>query len=193
MSRQALCSYEELVEKLNEFCRLHPNGKITLSALARETDVPRYVWRDNKKIKTLIDTLNDTNRASFPKSETIELPSAYDLVNTNYDNKDRLIEVVGDLLNELEKSYQIIKDNENIVQIKKSYEEKIAELNCTIEQKDNTIKVLNKEIDELYLDSKNPLKVKAKGLTGNLIETKVDDKTLVPKDKLNDIMKNIFD
>lgn len=193
MSRQAFCSYEELVEKLNEFCRLHPNGKITLSALARETDVPRYVWRDNKKIKTLIDTLNDTNKASLPKSDTIELPSAYDLVNTNYDNKDRLIEVVGDLLSELEKSYQIIQDSGNILQIKKSYEEKIAELNCMIEQKDATIKSLNEEIDELYLDSKDPLKVKSKGLSGNLIEVKNNDKTLLPKDKLNDVLKNIFD
>lgn len=193
MSRQALCTYEELVNKLNEFCKLYPNGKITLSALERETKIPRYVWRDNKKIKTLIDSLNASNKASLPKSESIELPSAYDLVNNNYENKDRLIEVVGDLLLELEKCYKTIQDSGNITQIKKSYEETIAELNCQIETKNKTIDALNKEIDELYLDSQDALKVKSKGLTGNLIETKIDDKTLLPKDKLNDIMKNIFD
>lgn len=191
--RKALCTYEELVEKLNLFCQLHPNGKITLSALERETNIPRYVWRDNKKIKALIDSLNVSNNATLPKSESIELPSAYDLVTTNYDNKDRLIEVVSDLLNELEKCYQIIKDNGNIQQIQKSYEEKIMELSAIIEENNKKINALNKEIDELYLDSRDPLKVQSKGLNGNFIEAKQDDKTLLPKDKLETIMKNIFD
>ena len=193
MSRQAFCSYEELVQKLNEFCQAHPNGKVTLSALERETNVPRYVWRDNKKIKALIDNLNATNRASLPKSETIELPSAYDLVMTNYDNKEKLIAVVSDLLGELEKCYDLLRNSGNTNQIKRAYAEKIAELNCAIMARDNEIKSLHQEIDELYLDSQDPLKVKAKGLAGNLIEAKADDITLLPKDKLGNIMKNIFD
>ncbi|MCB2362272.1 hypothetical protein [Clostridium estertheticum] len=104
--RPNLYSYDELKKHLLKYASEHIGGSITVAKLERYSNIPRHAWRYNKQIHEDIYELNKKPLIIDDiKVETLNLPSAEELVNQNYNDKKRLIKVVNDLL----ELYQYVK------------------------------------------------------------------------------------
>ncbi|NHC43441.1 hypothetical protein G6549_26695 [Bacillus sp. MM2020_1] len=100
-------TYEELRETLLEYAHKHIGGQIKLADLGRETRFPQYVWKNNKEIRKDIERLNKTpiEVVGLMKEQAF-IVSAEDLVNNNYNNKKKLIDVVQQIINAYETTFE---------------------------------------------------------------------------------------
>lgn len=100
-------TYEELREALLEYAHKHIGGQIRLADLGRETKYPQYVWKNNKVIRKDIEKLNKTpiEVVGLMKEQAF-IPSAEDLVNNNYRNKQALIDAVHHILNAYQSTFE---------------------------------------------------------------------------------------
>lgn len=166
-------SIELLNEKLSEYVNNHPNIKIKFSNLEKFTGIPYHVWRDNIQIRQLIDSLNNPNQIIDTTGLKFELPTAKEIVDNNYPDRAKLEGAISDLLNLTSSLYDKAILGENFESIEQGYKVKIAEIEAThkilLDKANAEIKKLTHEIDCLYLDSRNSLTRKQKGLKDNLI------------------------
>ena len=107
-------SYEELRSVLFEYANKNSGKLITLADLGRETKFLRYVWRNNKQIREDIEKLNQTPIAIVGlMKENVKIPSAEDLVNSNYHNKNILITRIQQVLDAYQTTFeQVLKTTE---------------------------------------------------------------------------------
>ena len=188
--RKAKYPTKLLEEKLIKYTTENPNTKIKFSNLEKYTGIPYHVWRDNKDINDSINKINNPQLIVDTTNMQLELPSADDILEKNYPNKDKLLQAISDLLNLTSSLYEKAIIGEHFEHIKNNYEIKIKELTVRYEKKleeaNKHIDNLNKEIDNLYLDSRNSLTRKEKGLKDNMIDLSEKRKNAVSKD-LKDI------
>lgn len=188
--RKAKYPTKLLEDKLIEYTTENPNTKIKFSNLEKYTGIPYHVWRDNKDINDAINKINNPQLVVDTTNMKLELPSADDILEKNYPNKDKLLQAISDLLNLTSSLYEKAIIGEHFEQIKNKYEIEIKEIIAKYEKKlkeaNNQIDNLTKEIDTLYLDSRNSLTRKQKGLKDNMIELSKKRKKAVSKD-LKDI------
>lgn len=193
--RKPKYSNELLINKINEYVESNPFEKLTIANLVKATGIPRHIWRDNETIQELINSLNNTSCIPKTNNKGLSLPSAEDLVNKHYGNKNKLIQDIQSLLDLVSDLYENATEGAKAKEIKQSYEHKIKELEETIKQKDNLINKLNTEIDQLYLDSENPIKRKELGLKDNLIQINPNNLKALSKDisDIEDEYSGLFD
>lgn len=193
--RKPKYSNELLINEINKFVENNPFEKITVGKLVKTTNIPRHIWRDNITIQELIASLNNTSCILKPTEKELLLPSAKDLVDKHYGNKNKLIQDIQSLLDLVSDLYENATEGAKAKEIKQSYEHKIKELEETIKQKDNIINKLNTEIDQLYLDSENPIKRKELGLKDNLIQINPNNLKALSKDisDIEDEYSGLFD
>lgn len=193
--RKPKYDWETLINALKKFANQNPYKHIKISELARVTGIPRHIWKDNIKIKKVITEINNPPIIVSPENLNYTLPNAQQLVENNYSNKANLIKAVQDCLDVINDLYDKALVGINTEINNKKYIEQIAELKCTINEKDNEIRKLNNEIDLLYLDSESPTKRKSKGIKKNLIELNANNGKSISKN-VNDLKeeyKGLFD
>lgn len=184
--RKAKYKIEILTAALQEYVSKNPNSKIVVTELAKATGIPRHIWKDNKDIKEIINQINQDSLVVNAEKMTLVLPSAEELVNTNYNNKAKLIKAIQNCLDTVRDMYNKTSDTINVDRLKEQYETKIKELEAIIELKDSEINNLNREIDMLYIESEDPLKRTQNGIKSNLIELNKSNIKSLSKD-LEDI------
>lgn len=179
---------ELLFDKLTEYVNTYPNKIIKYSNLDKFSGIPYHVWRDNLEIKSSINKINNPEVVLNTKNMTLELPSADDIM-LHYNNKKKLSQAISDILNLAISLYEKALKGEQFEAIETNYKIQINELKASYEKKlkkaDDEIEKLNKEIDNLYLDSRNSLVRTQIGLRDNMIE--------ISKYKEKQISKNIKD
>lgn len=105
---------------LLKYASENTGGKITVGKLVKYSGLPIQAWRFNDDIKKMIKELNEPQYVIGVDTEelkTIPLPSAEDIVNANYKNKDRLTKVISDLINVYQHTYN------QLFKLRKSEEE----------------------------------------------------------------------
>lgn len=190
---------ETLKEKLNLYVREYPNKQIKFSDLANFTDIPYYVWRDNIEIKELIQKLNNPKVIIDTSNMKFELPSADEILEKNFPNKNKLLSAISDLLNLTSSLYEKAILGEHFKSIEDNYKIKLKEQEVyyknELKKAKLEIEKLNHEIDCLYIDSRNALKRKREGIKDNMIDISLARKKSISKNK-DDIMKefeSLFD
>lgn len=190
---------ETLKEKLNLYISRNPNKTIKFSDLAKFTDIPYYVWRDNIEIKEIIHKLNNPKVILDTSNMKFELPSADEILEKNFPNKSKLLYAISDLLNLTSSLYEKAILGEHFKSIEDNYKIKLKEQKVFYENElkkaNNEIKKPNHEIDCLYIDSRNTLKRNREGLKDNMIEISSTRKKSISKN-IHDIEKefeSLFD
>lgn len=193
--RKPKYSNDFLIQEINTYIENNPFERLTVANLVKTTGIPRHIWRDNRVIQELITSLNNTSCIPKPKDKELILPSASDLVDKHYGNKNKLVQDIQSLLDLVSDLYENATAGAKFKEIKQNHEHKIKELEETIKQKDVLISKLNTEIDQLYLYSENPIKRKELGLKDNLIQINPNNLKALSKDisDIEDEYSGLFD
>ncbi len=161
---------EMLMEKLNEYIDNNPYIEIKLSSLADASNVPAHVWRDNSKLREVIDKVNKNPIVIQTSRREVTFPSAEDLIEANWNNKKKLTSAIQTFLDVLNDVY----DKSRLYDTFKIKEEKLVEeINrqkseiTKLKSKNND---LRQEIDGLYLNSLSKKKREELGIVDNLID-----------------------
>lgn len=143
---------EELKKLLYKFVADKSPAKITYKMLVDYTNIPIQAWRFNENIKNEITAINKriadiqflTNTSDI--NELVTIPSAEDIVNTNYSNKNKLIKVFQDLLDvyEYAMNKSIAYDNLELENQK---------LKHTIKSLESDLEFYKHEIKKMTIDS----------------------------------------
>ena len=159
-----------LISLIEKYQLKHPEKKITLKDLERETGVSYNIWKQNKNIRFIINEINSPPIFTSDNGLRYTLPNAKQLVNTHYSNKTKLInaihssfEVINDLYDYANIGFQATKRENELKQ-------RIVELESMITEKNRIIEKLNNEIDVLFIQSGSELKRNRLGIRSNLIE-----------------------
>ncbi|OPF52404.1 hypothetical protein BH721_03885 [Clostridium baratii] len=158
VGRPSKYPYEMLKDILLKYASENVGGEITISKLVKYSELPIQAWRFNKKIKEDIARLNQSKIISLNGTINGTLPSADDLVNMNYKNKDRLIKAVSDLIEIYQYAF-----SENL-KFKKALEKNALLLDEIGKLKTENTK-LKKERDG-YLDEIKKIAVKSQSSIG---------------------------
>lgn len=187
-----------LYTKLIEYSQKHPNTIIKYSALEKHFGIPRHIWRDNEEIKSVIHKTNNPQIITDTQNMIFELPTTDDIM-MYFGNKKKMEKSISDLLSFSQSLYEKALKGENFEKLESHYKIQINELTATYENKLSIaykeIEKLNKEIDELYLDSRNSLIRRKQGLKDNMIDISKHRTKEISKD-MQDIQKefkSLFD
>lgn len=142
----------ELKKLLYKFVAEKSPVKITYKALVEYTGIPIQAWRFNENIKNEIAVINKrianiqfiSNTAEINELATI--PSAEDLVNTNYGNKKKLIKVFQDLLDVYEYALNKSMAYDNL-------ELENQKLKHTIKSLEDNLEFYKNEVKKMTIDS----------------------------------------
>lgn len=178
---------EELLLELKKFRAKHPNQKIRIADLARETDIPNHIWK--YRLKDYIKNLNEnTVEVKIQKTESFDLPSAQDMVENCMGNPD-LMEQNLDMLLDIISTLQSYKDvASTISDIKKEYESKIEQLEIKNNSNEKEILTLNRIVNKYILDSSSKTQRKQQGIKNNVIQFHRDNMEQL-NDMYNDLLK----
>ena len=183
--RKPIYTDQELLRILNKYIDQNPNKKITIADLERKTGVSYNIWKFNKKIRVVIDELNNPPIISPQDGFRFTLPNAKQLVDNYYNNKPKLIKAIQDCLDVIEDLYDYANIGFNAQKKEEENKKETSRLEALIKKKDEEIKKLNNEIDQLYLASSSPSERRNRKLKDNLIE-------LTPE-RIKSISKDIKD
>ena len=95
---------EDLLEALNNYVAEKAPLKVTITELEKHTAYPIQAWRFNSEIKAEIDKINkklsDFSKLSGGVDDVnlLTIANAEDIVQTNYHNKEKLIESIQNLI-----------------------------------------------------------------------------------------------
>lgn len=166
--RPADYTREDLLNMLLKYAEKHPNQTVRLFELEAETGIKRHIWSYN--VKDEIDKINkEVQRVKIAKTG-IDLPSVEQILLSCKNNEKMLrvqIQTLIDLVQDMSKYQDAAKA---IKVMKTDYENKIAELECSIKEKDKKIDELYTQINKLIIDSENPNRCREQGIKSNLIE-----------------------
>lgn len=178
---------EELLLELKKFRVAHPNQKIRIVDLERETDIPAHIWK--YRLKNYIKDLNDkTIDARVPKTESFDLPSAHNMTENCMGNPD-LMEQNFDMLLDIISTLQSYKDAASIIaDIKKEYEHRIEQLEIENKENEKRIEALNTIINKYILDSSSKTQRKQQRIKNNVIQLHRDNMEQL-NDMYNDLLK----
>jgi hypothetical protein len=168
--RKAKYSTELLLKKLDEYLLKFPQKTVKLSEISKFTNIPRHIWRDNTKAKEIIEKINNMEIMVDTTKLQFILPSAEEIVNKCVNNKEKLLASISELLDLASSLYDKAIKVDMIDDIVAQYKDKLQEKEYEIINLKKEIMKLNKEIDNLYLDSRDYVKRSNLGIRENLIE-----------------------
>lgn len=139
---------EDLLEALNNYVAEKAPLKVTITELEKHTAYPIQAWRFNSEIKSEIDKINkklsDFSKLSGGVDDVnlLTIANAEDIVQTNYHNKEKLIESIQNLIDmyqlNLKKCLKLErleceledlkKENENLKRSVQFYENKLNQM-----------------------------------------------------------------
>lgn len=166
--RPADYTREDLLNMLLKYAEKHPNQTVRLFELEAETGIKRHIWSYN--VKDEIDKINkEVQRVKIAKTG-IDLPSVEQILLSCKNNEKMLrvqIQTLIDLVQDMSKYQDAAKA---IKVMKTDYENKIAELECSIKEKDKKIDELYTQINKLVINSENLNRCREQGIKSNVIE-----------------------
>lgn len=167
--RPVIYTNEELLLELKKFREKHPNQKIKMSDLDRETGIPAHIWK--YRLRDYIREINQqTNEENIPKSNNFSLPSAHDMAINCMNNPD-LMESNFEMLLDIINTLQSYKDAATTIQnIRNEYENKIHQLEVEKKELEKRIDNLNLITNKYILDSASLQKRKQQGIKNNVIQ-----------------------
>lgn len=139
---------EDLMEALNNYVAEKAPLKVTITELEKHTAYPIQAWRFNSEIKAEIDKINkklsDFSKLSGGVDDVklLTIANAEEIVQTNYHNKEKLIESIQNLIDmyqlNLKKCLKLErleceledlkKENENLKRSVQFYENKLNQM-----------------------------------------------------------------
>ncbi|MES5846005.1 MULTISPECIES: hypothetical protein [Bacillales] len=139
-------SLQELKQHLLNYVQRHPNKTISYIGLERETGISRNTWSRNLKdeIAKLNEPIPFTTKIDFDTG--IPLPNIFDIVEKNYDNKEKLISSLTHLNACINSLYAIAKKEQTFESENVEFKVKIKELEQTLREKDGEIKELKQQV-----------------------------------------------
>lgn len=148
--RPKVYSDQELKEMLTDFA-LNNAGKVTFLGLEKSTGIKRHVW--SRRMKREIDSLNDRIlNIDGDKLEQIPLPNIGDIVDKNWNNKERLVselESINRYIQNLwDKAVQQEKSEQKIVELQQKVLDLTSEVSYLKEDRDYYKSELEKTIVE---------------------------------------------
>ena len=150
---------------LLQFANENQGGEITISKLVKYSGLPIQAWRFNKDIKQDIARLNTFTTISYDNMVDLGLPSAEDLVNRHYKNKDRLTKAVSDLIEVCQTSYgEILKLRKTEEQLEKVKSE-LEIYKKKTEKFEKEMQHYKNEMMKMALKTTNPIAVSYTHLT----------------------------
>lgn len=175
----------ELKKIIYKYLQEKNPSKITITGLVKYSGLPIQAWRFNKDIRKEIDTVNkkieNISLATSIESvtELLTIPSPEDIVNTNYKNKQKLIKVIGDLIDLYQYSFN------------KSLKVDVLEKeNQNLKKQINTLKAdvayYEEELKKTALQSTSHKERNEKNIKKNILDIKEYSKT-------NTTFKDVFD
>lgn len=166
--RPANNTKEDLMKKLLEYTKEHPDQSVKLSELEKATGIKRYVWEYN--LKDEIEKINHEIRKVEIAMNGREIPSAEQILMSCRGDEVELTARINDLVNlvrEMSK-YQEAEMAMNVM--KRDYENRLEKKDCIIREKEKTIDKLFEQINRLLIDSENPNTRKEKGIKDNFLK-----------------------
>lgn len=95
---------EDLIQALNDYVAKEAPSKVTITALVKNTSYPIQAWRFNNEVRKAIEEIN-LKLITFSKlspsqdaQSLLLIPNAEDIVNNNYNNREKLIDAVQSLI-----------------------------------------------------------------------------------------------
>lgn len=95
---------EDLLQALYDYVAKETPSKVTNAALVKNTNYPIQAWRFNKEVQAAIEEINSKlnnlskiSGGSNSKNLLI-IPNAEEIVQTNYNNKEKLIDAIQSLI-----------------------------------------------------------------------------------------------
>lgn len=165
---------EDVLKKiLLKYASENKGGKITVGKLVKYSGLPIQAWRFNDDIKNMIKELNEPQyiiEIDTDELKTVPIPSAEDIVNANYKNKDRLKKVVSDLIEVYQHTYN------QLFELKKTEEE---------------LEKVKNELNEANLNIRN-LKEEVEFYKNEAMKTAIKTTTAIGRTELN-IEENLID
>lgn len=172
--RPARYEKDELLDMLNKYVEEHPNRTIKLFELEAATGIKRHVWTYNAKNE--IDKINKNIQKVKEVRSGIDLPSVEQILTASKDN-DKMLAVQIQTLIDMVQDMSKYQDTAKAVKVMKNdYENKVAELECTINEKDKKIDTLYEQINKLVIDSENPNRCREQGIKSNVIEFNAENR-----------------
>lgn len=132
-------SLDELRQLLLNYVSKYPNTTVTYSSLERETGISRNTWSRN--LKNEISRINKPIpiATNYDSESSLPLPNIQEIIEKNYDNKEKLISTLSHLNQCVHSLYTLIRKKEEIEyennllktelkQLKQSFNEKEMEI-----------------------------------------------------------------
>ncbi|PEA54963.1 hypothetical protein CON64_09750 [Bacillus pseudomycoides] len=171
-------SLQELRQHLLNYIQKHPNETISYIALERETGISRNTWSRNLKdeISRLNEPIPFTTKIDFDTG--IPLPNIFDIVEKNYDNKQKLISSLTHLNACINSLYAIAKKEQEFEKENSTLKTKIKELEEALHTKTHEIKELKQQVTHYSQAYRNICASSTYGEKGlkNVLEFKTDSK-----------------
>ena len=158
--------YDELEKILLKYSAENIGGQITIGKLVKYSGIPIQAWRFNNDIKAKIRELNEPQsiiQIDAEQTKTIPMPSAEDIVNANYKNKNKLTKVISDLIDVYQLTYN------QLFELKSSEKE---------------LEKVKNELNEANLKIKN-LKEEVEFYKNEAMKTAIKTTTIVGRTELN--------
>lgn len=178
--------YEDLRKILIKYASENRMGKITMTNLVKYSNIPIQAWRFNEKIKNDIEYFNSMPLNGLSDmDEMLEIPSAEEIVNINYKNKERLTKVIADILelynHSCKEAFRAKKlENENLI-----LKDTIKDLQRQIEKIKKTADFYKEEVKRITVES-----TKQKGRTKNNLQDNIID--LKKRSEADTTFANLF-
>lgn len=143
--------------------------EVKISHLVKFSGIPIQAWRFNSEIRKEINIINKKfeNMPLFIStegvSELISIPSAEELINTNYKNKPKLIKIVSDLIERYQESFN---ESLKIGELKKENEK----LKKKLKYLELDVEFYKEEMKKMVVQSTSILERNDKGIKENVID-----------------------
>jgi hypothetical protein len=185
--RPNLYNYDDLKKYLLKYSTEHVGGTITVAKLVKYSNIPRHAWRYSKQIQQDIYELNKQPIIiNNIKVETLNFPSAEDLVNQNYNDKKRLIKIVNDLLELYQYAFDKARSSEENLKKCDELNYENNELRKRITQLSATVEFYKEEIKRMSIDSMSSKERKEKNIKENVI-------SVIKISEIESTFKSLFD
>lgn len=194
--RKAKYSYEDLEKIVEQFALTNVGEEITIPKLVKISGIPRHIWRYNKQIKRIIESLNHkTINIDSNNSELETLPNVEELVNTNYANKKKLIKALSSYSSYINKLYETSLLYQKQQEEFEKLEQEVNDLQKQLEKAKSDIEFYKNEMKKMTIDSTSLKLRKEKGIKNNVLSINDKNKKMAGAilTEMDDLTSDIFD
>lgn len=162
---------EVLKQALYKFIAEESPVKITYKMLVEHTGYPIQAWRFNENLKNEIKHINERiERISFLSNtneiiDVVNIPSAEELVEVNYNNREKLIKVIDQLINVYQYAFRKSIDYSRL-------EEENYELKKKVDSLTSDVEFFRNKVREMTIESVPGLGNANKDVRRNVLDLK---------------------